>query len=220
MAFAARISTKLRDAKGPVITANFECPSPAMCTTLDELTGVLKTNMTSIMDTTENCRSIDVFLYDDMNVLDLAGPVEAFSHALVLGRNAYRTRYVSLDGAPVRTSCGLRLMPDGKLVSSSSANDLFLPGGKGVDAHFGNTFLQRVVSGWRTKRPDGRLISVCSGSLLLAASGVLNGQPATSHWARKDMASALFPDVQWDMNKIYILSDLYLRRPASRRELT
>jgi transcriptional regulator GlxA family with amidase domain len=64
-----------------------------------------------------------------------------------------------------------------------------------------------VISGWRTKRPDGRLISICSGAAFLANAGELDGRAATSHWSRKDMLLSRFPNVRWDLNKIYILSD-------------
>jgi len=162
------------------------------------------------MDNPLKRRFIDALVFDDMNLLDLGGPVEAFNHARVDGNKAYRTRYVSLDGEAIRTSCGLRILPDAKLSGSSRADDLLLPGGTGVDRHLENQHLKNVIAGWSTKRPDGRLISICSGALFLAAAGELDGRTATTHWSRQGIVLKLFPDVHWDLNKIYILSDTIL----------
>lgn len=159
------------------------------------------------MDKIDLHRSIDAFVFDGMNLIDLAGPVEAFDKARTNGKTAYKTRYVSLDGEPVRTSCGLRLLPDAKLSSASRADDLLLPGGTGVDRYHGDKRLKNVISGWLIKRPNGRLISICSGAIFLAAAGELDGRSATSHWSRKEMVLRQFPQVCWDLNKIYILSD-------------
>ena len=159
------------------------------------------------MDKPSKPRSIDALVFDGMNLLDLGGPAEAFNHARLGGKEAYRTRYVSLDGEAVRTSCGLRILPDAKLSGLSRADDLLLPGGTGVDRHLDNQHLRKVLSGWRAKRPDGRLISVCSGAVYLAAAGVLDGQAATTHWSRQEMVLKRYPNVRWDLNRIYILSD-------------
>ena len=48
---------------------------------------------------------------------------------------------------------------------------------------------------------------MCSGALILADAGVLDGREATSHWSRERMVNELYPNVHWDTDKIYILSD-------------
>ena len=54
-------------------------------------------------------RQIDVLLFDGINVLDVAGPAQAFSAAYIDGDKAYGLRYVSIDGRAVRASCGFYL---------------------------------------------------------------------------------------------------------------
>lgn len=159
------------------------------------------------MDKRPKCREIDALLFDGMNLLDLAGPVEAFGNARINGASAYRTRYVSLHGASVRTACGLRLLADSPLSQTSTADDLLVPGGIGVEQQLKNVHLTSVISGWRAERPGGRLISICSGALLLAAAGELDGRAATTHWSREDMVQQRFPAVSWDLNRIYVLTD-------------
>lgn len=158
------------------------------------------------MDKIENCRLIDVFIFDDVNILDIAGPVQAFDSALAKGAPKYKHRYVSLNGEPVKASCGLTLAAQAKLSARSKADDLLIPGGKGVDRLLENQKLRSVIASWTDRVGDHRLISICSGSLLLGASGILDGKEATTHWSREADARALFPNVLWDLGKIYTTS--------------
>lgn len=162
------------------------------------------------MDNNTQTRLIDVLIFDDVNILDIGGPAQAFTHAEVQNRRKYLLNYVSLKNEPVKASCGLVLSPDALLSSRSKANDLLIPGGIGVDALLDNEQLKSVISSWtdfeHDSGPDRRLISVCSGSLLLAAAGVLDGKPATTHWSREAFVKTEFPKVLWDLDKIYTTS--------------
>ena len=61
------------------------------------------------MDTPPRRRIIDVLLFDKVNLLDVAGPVQAFEVARFKGEKIYQTRFLSLTGCPVTASCGLVL---------------------------------------------------------------------------------------------------------------
>lgn len=159
------------------------------------------------MDKLQKPRLIDVLIFDDVNILDVGGPVQAFVSALANNKRRYHHRYVSLDGKPVKANCGLTLNPDAKLSASSKADDLLVPGGEGVDALLENEKLQSVISGWADRPFDCRLISICSGSLLLAASGVLDQKEATTHWSREVFAKTQFPKTRWNIDKIYTMSE-------------
>ncbi|MEP0519448.1 MAG: DJ-1/PfpI family protein [Hyphomicrobiales bacterium] len=148
-------------------------------------------------------RNIDILMFDDVNMLDVIGPSDAFDLARQKNKRAYIIRYISLDGAPIRASCGLRVAADGVLSSASKAHDLLVPGGDGVDVIRGNQQLHTVLKDWAARTDGSRLISVCSGSLLLAAAGVLDGRTATSHWRRRDEALADFPLVKWNLDALY-----------------
>lgn len=146
-------------------------------------------------------RTIDVLLFDDVNLLDVSGPVQAFEAALIEGRKQYVMRYVSPDGAPVRATCGLRLIADEVLSERSDSDDLLIPGGKGVDALIQNTAVRDIIQHRAVRDGTGRLISVCSGALVLAAAGVLDGRRATTHWSRASDAQA-YDKVLWDLDRI------------------
>lgn len=146
-------------------------------------------------------RTIDVFLFDGVNLLDVSGPVQAFEAASQKGEpQPYVSRYVTLDGAPVRASCGLRLVPDGPLRTSPSHHDLLIPGGE-VDPLLTHKSLRDIIRQKAAQSGDGRLISVCSGALLLAAAGVLDGHRATTHWTREAQCRT-YSEVLWDLDRI------------------
>lgn len=152
------------------------------------------------MDKSLDPRTIDVLLFDGVNLLDVSGPVQAFKTALVGGRRKYRLRYVSLDGQSVTTCCGLVLGAEAKLSARSVTHDLFVPGGTGVDVVTANQRVRNIVQ-QRAASGSARLISVCSGALVLAAAGVLDGLVATTHWSRA--ASTLkYKNVRWDLDRI------------------
>ncbi len=148
-------------------------------------------------------RKIDLLLFDNVNLLDVAGPAQAFSSAYDNGSALYETRFVSLDGNPVTACCGLRLGADATVSLNSDASDLLIPGGDGIDVAMQNDGLMQVLKQW-TDRPDRRLISVCSGALILANSGTLNNRRATTHWSRRTQAQQQFPDVNWAIDQLYV----------------
>ncbi|GFE63797.1 GlxA family transcriptional regulator [Litoreibacter roseus] len=155
------------------------------------------------MDIPLKIRTIDVLLFDGVNLLDVAGPVQAFEAAHVNGRETYSVRFISTDGAPVRASCGLKLAADGALSAATPSDDLLIPGGTGVDALTEDEATLKAVKAFATQAPKGRLISVCSGALVLAAAGLLDGRPATTHWSRASDART-YKNVLWDLDRISI----------------
>ena len=162
--------------------------------------------MASNIDKTHKPRSIDVLLFDDVNLLDVSGPVQAFDTAMVNGKKRYHIRYVSIDGRPVRAGCGLRLVPDKALSSETNSDDLLIPGGAGVDVLIPNKVVCEVIANHLDRKPKGRVISICSGALLLAAAGVLDGRAATTHWSRLTDTKK-YHRVLWDLDQISTAQD-------------
>ena len=54
------------------------------------------------------------------------------------------------------------------------------------------------------RRPDARLVSICTGAYVLAAAGLLDGRPATTHWMRTEPFRSFFPAVQLDPDVLYV----------------
>ncbi|MEP1610671.1 MAG: DJ-1/PfpI family protein [Roseobacter sp.] len=162
--------------------------------------------MTSNIDIPTKTRSIDVLIFDDVNLLDVSGPVQAFSTAIVNGQKSYDVRYVSIDGRAVIAGCGLRMMPEAKLSINTLSDDLLIPGGKGVDALMQNTAVCDIIASHLDRTPNGRVISICSGALLLAEAGVLDGRVATTHWSRQ-VETKQYSRPLWDLDQIYVAQD-------------
>ncbi len=151
-------------------------------------------------------RTIDVLVFDNVNIVDVAGPVQAFDDARLKGAKAYTLRYVSPDGEPVCASCGLRLAVDAAIADHTPGADLLVPGG-GVDPLLDNEEILARIRAQVRQGGGARLISVCSGALLLASAGVLDGKPATTHWSRNKQVQELFPEVHWEVDTIFTQSD-------------
>lgn len=144
-----------------------------------------------------------VLLYDAVQSLDVTGPVEVFAGAtLAVGPDTagYRVRTASLDGAPVRTSSGLTLVPDHALADAPRPDTLLVPGGQGTRRPG-----PRLIEWLRAHAPDAeRVVSVCTGALLLARAGLLDGRRATTHWASCDLLARDHPEVDVDPDPIYV----------------
>ncbi|MFF4895015.1 GlxA family transcriptional regulator [Streptomyces sp. NPDC001068] len=145
-------------------------------------------------------RTVLVVLFDGVQSLDVTGPVEVFTGAEVQAPGSYRVRTASLDGAPVRTSSGLTVVPDTTLAGAPGADTLLVPGGQGTRSPD-----PALVDWLRAHGPlTGRLVSVCTGAVLLAAAGLLDGHRATTHWAYCDKLARDHPAVDVRPDPIYV----------------
>ncbi|HPU14933.1 MAG TPA: DJ-1/PfpI family protein [Polymorphobacter sp.] len=119
---------------------------------------------------------IGFLLYPNLTQLDMTGPAQ------VLSRMPGATvDFVWKDKAPVMSDCNLALMPTLTLADSGQFDMICVPGGYGCTA----LMTDGVVLDWlRAQAPGAKLItSVCTGSLVLAAAGLLDGYRAGCHWA-------------------------------------
>jgi transcriptional regulator GlxA family with amidase domain len=148
-------------------------------------------------------RTVLVLLFDDVQSLDVTGPVEVFTGAgLAAGRPGagYAVRTASLDGAPVRTSSGLTLVPDHALAHAPAPHTVLVPGGQGTRGPD-----PRLVDWLRVNAPRAeRIVSVCTGAILLAAAGLLDGRRATTHWAYCERLAREHPEVEVDPDPIFV----------------
>lgn len=149
-------------------------------------------------------RSVVIVLFEDVQSLDVTGPLEALAGARAgSGEPGYQVRTASLDGGPVRASSGLRLAPDGALADIAGqrpADILIVPGGPGA-RHADPELIAWI--GEHAGRA-GRLASVCTGTFLLAEAGLLEGRRVTTHWAYCEKLASKYPGLTVDPDPIYI----------------
>ncbi|MEU8675211.1 GlxA family transcriptional regulator [Streptomyces sp. NPDC048560] len=145
-------------------------------------------------------RSVLTVLFDGVQSLDVSGPMEVFAGASQLPGATYELRTASLDGAPVRSSSGLTLVPDSALADAPRPHTLLVPGGPGTREP------DPALTDWLRERAPlaDRLVSVCTGALLLAEAGLLDGHRVTTHWAVCGHLARTYPAVEVDPDPIYV----------------
>ena len=125
-----------------------------------------------------SARTIEIgsLLFDGLDQIDLTGPFEVLSRL-----PGARHRLYGATAGAVRDVMGLRLTPDATLAEAPRLDVLHVPGGAGQEALMDD----EAVLGWLRAQAAGasRVLSVCSGALLLGAAGLLRGRRATTHWA-------------------------------------
>jgi transcriptional regulator GlxA family with amidase domain len=133
---------------------------------------------------------IGIYLFDDAEELDFAGPWEVLaSWARGWPDDGVEVVTLSRGDGPVTCAKGLRVVPDHTLETVPPLDVLVYPGGIGTRRHLGD----RQVRSWlRGLHGAGTLMtSVCTGSLVLADAGLLDGRPATTHWQSLDLLAGL-----------------------------
>jgi transcriptional regulator GlxA family with amidase domain len=152
-------------------------------------------------------RRIAIVVFPGCQALDLAGPHEVFAGAnqVLRGRHRDDPRYqllvAALEPGPVRSESGLAVVADHTLAALRPPLDtLLVVGGDGVhDARRDPTMVAQVV---RLAAGSRRVASVCTGSFVLAAAGLLDGREACTHWARARRLAREFPRVTVDPDSL------------------
>src|SRR3569623_950346 len=123
--------------------------------------------------------SIAFLLFPNLTQLDLTGPAQVLSR---LGRQTLH--YVSKDLGPVPTDSGFSILPTATFADVPAADILCVPGGMGV----ADVMEDEEALAWvrRVGESAAWVTSVCTGSLILGAAGLLRGYRAATHWAWRD----------------------------------
>jgi transcriptional regulator GlxA family with amidase domain len=126
---------------------------------------------------------IAIALWDGVEELDFAGPYEVLTAWARFSEREISVRTVAQSGEPVTCSHGLRVIPDTAWADVGRVDLLLLPGAGTRPIRDDEGYLQRL----RELAAAGTLMtSVCTGALVLAQAGLLDGRPATTHWSSLD----------------------------------
>jgi transcriptional regulator GlxA family with amidase domain len=145
---------------------------------------------------------VGILLFDDVEVLDFAGPYEVFSRTRLLpgveSRRSedsapFRVFTVAAGLDPVVATGGLRVLPDFDFETAPPIDLLVIPGGFGTRALLEDPDTIAWIK--RAARSAPRVTSVCTGALLLAKAGLLAGRRATTHWGALEALANLDPSV-------------------------
>lgn len=146
-------------------------------------------------------RSVVIVLFDDVEVLDFAGPFEVFSVAKDLsGEALFKVRTVAVAHAPygdgaraITARNGLKVTADHVLDEIDQADILIVPGGMGTRALVADNALSQWIGNISSRAK--LTLSVCTGSLLLAKAGLLANSAATTHHGAMDLLSDIDPTI-------------------------
>lgn len=138
-------------------------------------------------------RTVGILLFDDVEVLDFAGPFEVFS---VCGKRRQLDLFdvvtISERGQTIAARNGLLVQPSHSLASCPPLDIALIPGGFGTRREMKNAVILEWVA--QQGRSAELLLSVCTGSLILGTAGQLNGLGATTHFMAFPELRAAAPD--------------------------
>jgi transcriptional regulator GlxA family with amidase domain len=155
-------------------------------------------------------RNIVCVAFPDVQVLDVTGPLEVFGRAarlLVehgLRRDlAYSVEIVAARAGPIVTSSGIRIVADRRFRDvRDNVDTLLVAGGRGARAAAQDPSLLAWLG--RMAPRVRRLGSVCTGTFILAAAGLLDDTRATTHWAWCDALASMYPRVRVESDPIFV----------------
>jgi len=152
-------------------------------------------------------RVIEVLAFPSVQLLDVTGPLQVFATANDLvaeagGTPPYSLRVVAPHGQIITASAGLGLVAGPLPPVGSELDTLMVAGGRGVEAAAADPALVDWVR--ERARHSRRTAAVCTGAFLLAASGVLDGRRAATHWSFCDELARRFPAVHVEPDPIFI----------------
>lgn len=136
-------------------------------------------------------KSVGVLLFDGFEILDAYGPIEMFG----MYPDNYEITVVADTAAPVASSPGIRTVPDRVIPDTPDLDILLVPGGAGTRREIRN----QPLLNWLRKTGESCQIvaSVCTGSVLLARSGLLASRRATTNKNAFNWAREMAPEVSW-----------------------
>jgi transcriptional regulator GlxA family with amidase domain len=137
-------------------------------------------------------KNIAILIFDDVEVLDFAGPFEVFAVTdELLGHEPFHTFTLALRPGSIRARNGLKIVPDFTLENCVSPDVLVIPGGQGTRALLNMPALHEWI---RLKSRTAEIVmSVCTGALVLAQAGLLEGLRATTHHSAFELLRRLAP---------------------------
>jgi transcriptional regulator GlxA family with amidase domain len=139
--------------------------------------------------------TIGIFVFDGVEELDWVGPWEVLrAWSLAHPDDGVEVFSVARNEGVVECAKGMRVLPDHTWDTAPAMDVVIVPGGRGTRPQIGDPDIRR----WVTSLAEGGTLmtSVCTGSLVLADSGLLDNGPATTHWGSLEHLAALGTDVE------------------------
>ena len=157
------------------------------------------------MNTPSPTKTIGLLAYDDMQALDLAGPLDVFggANSLAHGAPPYELCIIGLQARAVRAENGLSIVPAHALDDVPPLDTLLIPGGLGARLAINRD--ARLLEWLRERAKDTRrIVSICTGAYVLAAAGLLDGRRVTTHWHYADDLARRYPALHVETDRLFL----------------
>jgi AraC family transcriptional activator FtrA len=140
--------------------------------------------------------------YEGLCAFEFACTAEVFGLARPdFGPGWYRFETCSLGGRRIKGQYGTTMSVDGGLERLAAAGTIVIPGWQGIDVPVPETLVRALRE---AQARGARLLSICSGSFVLAAAGLLDGKRATTHWRYAKALQDRYPEVRVDPDVLYV----------------
>jgi transcriptional regulator GlxA family with amidase domain len=148
---------------------------------------------------------VAVIALDRVIPFDLGIPARVFGAAAQGGVPLYDVLTCSLDGGPVRTNADYSIVVDHDAGALATADTVVIatqePAGPLYDE---GRLPDELSAALERVREEARILSICTGSFVLAAAGLLDGRRATTHWRHAEQLQRLFPRVRVDPDVLFV----------------
>lgn len=146
-------------------------------------------------------RRVGILVFEGVKLLDVAGPSEVFSEANRFGA-AYEVKLYSADGLEVTSSTGMRVSVDAAAADCGPLDLTLVAGGDALPVRPVSPALAGAAR-MLAKRAR-RTASICTGTFILAAAGLLDGRRATTHWQHARTLASAYPAITVEPDAIYV----------------
>lgn len=153
---------------------------------------------------------VAVFVLDGVIPFELGIPLRIFGAARSQEREEggpalYEVVTCSVRPGPVRTDADFTITVEHGMEALAEADTVVVPASHEMeDVYEEGRLSAELRAAFDAIRPGTRVVSICTGSFLLAAAGLLDGRPATTHWRSADHFQRLFPRVRVDPDVLYV----------------
>ncbi|WP_433593791.1 GlxA family transcriptional regulator [Nocardia sp. CA-145437] len=148
-----------------------------------------------------NRRRVGILVFDGVKMLDFAGPAEVFMEANQ-AVHGYDVVLLSPDGREVQTSIGAKMAVNGAAAEAGTFDTVVIPGSELPASVFVTPELRAATRHLSAR--TRRLVSICSGTAVLAELGLLDGRRVTTHWKFAPDLARRYPAVEVDADAIFV----------------
>ena len=147
-------------------------------------------------------RSVVALAYDGLCTFEFGIAAEVFGLARPeMGEDWYRFSTAAVDPGRMHARGGIAVTADCGLEALDNAGTIVVPGWSAIDAAVPQPLIERLVA---AHARGARLVSICSGATVLAATGLLDGKTVATHWRYAEALARRFPQVNVDASILYI----------------